>query len=139
MSSPGFQHDDGRTILPLRPIYQLRLTGRRRDPHESEPMLPVVTHAAIHAELSRLPLRLCPPQVFFGSLTGQLVVMDVHGAMVSNVTLLEGVPVLEMSWNCEKFKMEERDETTSSPGKRKRSWRVDVDAIGEVVSGYLFA
>ena len=57
--------------------------------------------------------------MFFGSLTGQLVVMDVHGAMVSNVTLLEGVPVLEMGWNCEKFKMEERDETTSYQGKRE--------------------
>ncbi|XP_043206148.1 tubby-related protein 4-like [Amphibalanus amphitrite] len=59
-------------------------------------------------------------QVFFGSLTGQLVVMDVHGAMVSNVTLLEGVPVLEMSWNCEKFKMEERDDTTAGSGKRRQ-------------------
>lgn len=56
-------------------------------------------------------------QVFFGSLTGQLIVMDVHGAMVSNVTLLEGTSVLEMGWNCEKFKMEERDEASVCAGK----------------------
>ena len=62
--------------------------------------------------------------MFFGSLTGQLVVMDVHGAMVSNVTLLDAVPVLEMGWNCEKFKMEERDETTACPGKSKHFFRI---------------
>ncbi|XP_037081143.1 tubby-related protein 4-like [Pollicipes pollicipes] len=59
-------------------------------------------------------------QVFFGSLTGQLVVMDVHGAMVSSVALLEGVPVVEMGWNCEKFKMEERDEAVTGQGKRRQ-------------------
>nr|CAI5863164.1 unnamed protein product [Callosobruchus analis] len=53
-------------------------------------------------------------QVYFGTAAGQLVVMDVHGAMVAQVQLAADVAVTAMAWSCEKFKMEETDETEDS-------------------------
>ncbi|KAK0084586.1 hypothetical protein PV325_006755 [Microctonus aethiopoides] len=47
-------------------------------------------------------------QVYFGTTAGQLIVMDVHGAMVSEVQLSAGVT--SMAWSAEKFKMEEGDD-----------------------------
>ncbi|KAH0945450.1 hypothetical protein HN011_001125 [Eciton burchellii] len=44
-------------------------------------------------------------QVYFGTTAGQLIVMDVHGAMVSEVQLAAGVT--SMAWSAEKFTMEE--------------------------------
>nr|CAH7768940.1 unnamed protein product [Callosobruchus chinensis] len=55
-------------------------------------------------------------QVYFGTAAGQLVVMDVHGAMVAQVQLAADVAVTAMAWSCEKFKMEETDETDDSAG-----------------------
>ncbi|XP_075217437.1 WD40 superfamily protein Tusp [Lycorma delicatula] len=49
-------------------------------------------------------------QVYFGTSTGQLVVMDVHGAMVAVVELCNQVGITGMAWSCEKFKMEEGDD-----------------------------
>ncbi|GAB6027071.1 hypothetical protein CHUAL_013797 [Chamberlinius hualienensis] len=49
-------------------------------------------------------------QVLFGTSYGQVVVMDVHGVMVVQVSILEGTSILSMGWSCEKFKMEEGDE-----------------------------
>ncbi|XP_071440315.1 tubby-related protein 4 isoform X2 [Hetaerina americana] len=49
-------------------------------------------------------------QVYFGTTSGQIIVMDVHGAMVSQVQLPGDVAITEMAWSCEKFKMEESDE-----------------------------
>lgn len=37
--------------------------------------------------------------------------MDVHGAMVSQVQLCADVGITAMAWSCEKFKMEEGDDT----------------------------
>lgn len=37
--------------------------------------------------------------------------MDVHGAMVSQVQLSSDVGISTMAWSCEKFKMEEGDDT----------------------------
>ncbi|XP_044002628.1 tubby-related protein 4 [Aphidius gifuensis] len=51
-------------------------------------------------------------QVYFGTTTGQLIVMDVHGAMVSEVQLSAGVT--SMAWSAEKFKMEEGDDDVST-------------------------
>ena len=50
-------------------------------------------------------------QVYFGTSNGQIIVMDVHGAMVSQVTIAHQIPVLNMAWSCEKFKMEEGDDS----------------------------
>lgn len=48
-------------------------------------------------------------QVYFGTSQGGLVIMDVHGAMVAQVSLAQA-PVTSMAWSCEKFKMEEGDD-----------------------------
>lgn len=53
-------------------------------------------------------------QVYFGTTSGQIIVMDVHGAMVSQVQLSSEVGISSMAWSCEKFKMEEGDD--SDPG-----------------------
>ncbi|XP_076651070.1 WD40 superfamily protein Tusp isoform X1 [Halictus rubicundus] len=56
-------------------------------------------------------------QVYFGTTAGQLIVMDVHGAMVSEVQLAAGVT--SMAWSAEKFIMEEGDDDlTSDRGHR---------------------
>jgi len=51
---------------------------------------------------------ICNKKVYFGTTAGQLIVMDVHGAMVSEVQLPAGVT--SMAWSAKKFTMEE-DET----------------------------
>lgn len=53
-------------------------------------------------------------QVYFGTTQGQVIVMDVHGAMVSQVQLCSGVGITAMAWSCEKFKMEEGED--AEPG-----------------------
>lgn len=53
-------------------------------------------------------------QVYFGTTHGQIIVMDVHGAMVSQVHLCNDVGITSMAWSCEKFKMEEAEE--NEPG-----------------------
>lgn len=50
-------------------------------------------------------------QVYFGTTQGQIIVMDVHGAMVSQVQLCSEVGITAMAWSCEKFKMEEGEDT----------------------------
>ena len=39
--------------------------------------------------------------------------MDVHGNIVNKVSLMADIPITELVWNCEKFNMEERDDTTN--------------------------
>jgi tubby-related protein 4 len=49
-------------------------------------------------------------QVYFGTTSGRLIVMDVHGAMVSQIQLCrDHGPITAMAWSCEKFKMEENE------------------------------
>lgn len=55
-------------------------------------------------------------QVYFGTSTGQLLVMDVHGTMVAQVSLLEDTPITALAWSCQKFKMEETEESRSTSG-----------------------
>ncbi|XP_047526052.1 tubby-related protein 4 isoform X2 [Pieris napi] len=55
-------------------------------------------------------------QVYLGTASAQLVVMDVHGAMVSQVQLVAEGGIISMAWSCEKFKMEEGEETTETNG-----------------------
>ncbi|XP_046475205.1 tubby-related protein 4 isoform X2 [Neodiprion pinetum] len=61
-------------------------------------------------------------QVYFGTTAGQLIVMDVHGAMVSEVQL--AAAVTSMAWSAEKFKMEEGDDdvTGSQCSQDERSY-----------------
>ncbi|XP_066252938.1 tubby-related protein 4 isoform X1 [Euwallacea similis] len=58
-------------------------------------------------------------QVYFGTNSGQIIVMDVAGAMVSQVQLIEDVGITSMAWSCEKFKMEEGEDECSSSGEKK--------------------
>ncbi|XP_053946460.1 tubby-related protein 4 isoform X1 [Anastrepha ludens] len=66
-------------------------------------------------------------QVYFGTTQGQVIVMDVHGAMVSQVQLCNDVGITSMAWSCEKFKMEEGEE--SEPGVTNASKRSFVLAV----------
>ncbi|XP_029406697.2 tubby-related protein 4 [Bactrocera dorsalis] len=66
-------------------------------------------------------------QVYFGTTHGQIIVMDVHGAMVSQVQLCNDVGITAMAWSCEKFKMEEGEE--SEPGVTNASKRSFVLAV----------
>ena len=49
-------------------------------------------------------------QVYFGTSSGQIIVMDVNGAMVSQVQVGGGHAITAMAWSCEKFKMDEGDD-----------------------------
>ena len=40
----------------------------------------------------------------------QITVIDVHGTMVAQVSIQEGIAITQMSWSCEKFKMDDTDE-----------------------------
>ncbi|CAH2105427.1 unnamed protein product [Euphydryas editha] len=55
-------------------------------------------------------------QVYLGTASAQLVVMDVHGAMVSQVQLVAEGGITSMAWSCEKFKMEEGEEIGENNG-----------------------
>ncbi|XP_063619222.1 tubby-related protein 4 [Cydia splendana] len=55
-------------------------------------------------------------QVYLGTASAQLVVMDVHGAMVSQVQLVAEGGITSMAWSCEKFKMEEGEEGGETNG-----------------------
>ena len=65
-------------------------------------------------------------QVYFGTTQGQIIVMDVHGAMVSQVQLSNEYGITSMAWSCEKFKMEEGD---SEPGVKNAANRSFVLAV----------
>ncbi|XP_028028931.1 tubby-related protein 4 isoform X1 [Bombyx mandarina] len=55
-------------------------------------------------------------QVYLGTASAQLVVMDVHGAMVSQVQLVAEGGITSMAWSCEKFKMEEGEDGSENNG-----------------------
>ena len=48
--------------------------------------------------------------VYLGTSQGGLLVMDIQGNTVARVNLREGVPITELSWNCERFNMEEQSD-----------------------------
>jgi tubby-related protein 4 len=66
-------------------------------------------------------------QVYFGTTQGQIIVMDVHGAMVSQVQLCSEIGITSMAWSCEKFKMEEGEDT--EPGVTNAAKRSFVLAV----------
>uniref|UniRef100_A0A336MJ24 CSON000520 protein n=1 Tax=Culicoides sonorensis TaxID=179676 RepID=A0A336MJ24_CULSO len=71
-------------------------------------------------------------QVYFGTTQGQIIVMDVHGAMVSQVQLCSDVGITAMAWSCEKFKMEEGED--SEPGVTRRQFVLAVS----FQNGYIY-
>lgn len=48
-------------------------------------------------------------QVLFGTSKGQILVNDVHGELVTQVSVIKDTPIIAMAWSCEKFKMEESE------------------------------
>lgn len=48
-------------------------------------------------------------QVLFGTTDGQVIVMSANGAMLAQVTLVDGTEITGMAWSCEKFYLDERD------------------------------
>ncbi|XP_053396039.1 tubby-related protein 4-like [Mercenaria mercenaria] len=48
-------------------------------------------------------------KVMFGTTDGQIIVMSSQGAMVTQVTVLEGMEITSILWSCEKFNMEEEE------------------------------
>ncbi|CAG2108193.1 unnamed protein product, partial [Medioppia subpectinata] len=48
--------------------------------------------------------------VIFGTSSGHILVIDVHGTMVAQVSIQEGIAITHMSWSCEKFKMDDSEE-----------------------------
>ena len=59
----------------------------------------------------------------FGTTDGQIIVMSSQGAMVTQVTVLEGMEITTLLWSCEKFNMEEEDsnQETDQGGANKDS------------------
>lgn len=53
-------------------------------------------------------------QVYFGTTDGQVIVMDIHGTMLAQVTIQADIAITGMAWSCEKFKLEERDDEAST-------------------------
>ncbi|XP_077976922.1 tubby-related protein 4-like [Glandiceps talaboti] len=69
-------------------------------------------------------------QVLFGTSSGQIIVMDIHGAMITQCTLAENREIQSITWSCEKFRManvtdsdseETHDKKRKSDGGKKRS------------------
>ena len=50
----------------------------------------------------------------FGTTDGQIIVMSSTGAMVTQVTVLEGMEITTLIWSCEKFNMEESEDNRDS-------------------------
>ena len=52
-------------------------------------------------------------QVYVATTQGGIIVMDVQGNIVNKVSLMVDIPITDLVWNCEKFNMEEREDTTN--------------------------
>lgn len=55
-------------------------------------------------------------QVLFGTSNGQILVNDVHGEVVAQLSVCRDTPIIAMAWSCEKFKMEETDGDQAASG-----------------------
>lgn len=49
-------------------------------------------------------------KVMFGTTDGQIIVMTSQGAMVTQITILDGMEITSLLWSCEKFNMEETED-----------------------------
>lgn len=52
-----------------------------------------------------------PLQVLFGTADGQVIVMDCHGRMLAHVLLHVSDGIVNMSWNCPNFLVEDSTES----------------------------
>lgn len=53
----------------------------------------------------------------FGTTDGQIIVMSATGAMVTQITVLEGMEITSLLWSCEKFNMEESEANQENGNK----------------------
>ncbi|XP_067676571.1 tubby-related protein 4-like isoform X1 [Haliotis asinina] len=53
-------------------------------------------------------------KVMFGTTDGQIIVMSSTGAMISQVTVHDGMEISSMAWSCERFNMEEAESSEDS-------------------------
>ena len=68
-------------------------------------------------------------QVYIATGEGGLVVMDVQGNLVTRVSLAPDLPITALVWNCEKFNMEERDDTVNPFVDNRFSSRLAILAV----------
>lgn len=61
--------------------------------------------------------------VYLGTSQGGLLVMDIQGNTVGRVSLREGMPITELSWNCERFNMEEQTDRNSQNNHSQHSYQ----------------
>lgn len=54
-------------------------------------------------------------QVIFGTSNGSLLVIDINGTLVTQLSIRDGHSILSMAWSSEKFKMEDTEDDTSVP------------------------
>ena len=57
------------------------------------------------------------------------MVMDVQGNLVTRVSLAPDLPITGLVWNCEKFNMEERDDTVNPFVDNRFSSRLAILAV----------
>ena len=48
--------------------------------------------------------------------------MDIQGNTVARVNLRDGVPITELSWNCERFNMEEQSDRSHSDNQQQQPY-----------------
>ncbi|RWS28795.1 tubby-related protein 4-like protein [Leptotrombidium deliense] len=61
-------------------------------------------------------------QVMFGTSSGHIIVIDINGTLIAEVTVRESIAITGMCWSCEKFKMEDTEEDSDSKsGQAKQS------------------
>ena len=48
--------------------------------------------------------------------------MDIQGNTVARVNLREGVPITELSWNCERFNMEEQSDRSHPDNQQQQPY-----------------
>ena len=53
--------------------------------------------------------------VLFGTSNGHIIVIGVSGNIVTQIPIRDSVPITCMTWSCEKFKMEDTEETSGVP------------------------
>ena len=68
-------------------------------------------------------------QVYVATAQGGLIVMDLHGNIVNKVTFSPDTAITDLQWNCEKFNMEEREETGGDRPESRATTRMCVLAI----------
>jgi hypothetical protein len=62
--------------------------------------------------------------VYIATLNGSMMVMDVHGNPITRVELTPGIQITTLTWNCEKFNMEEREDSQQQQQQQQQQQRV---------------